>query len=139
MTVKVARKQTARVLPEQQLTYLYRKFNWNDISPAQTSQGEASGQGNYLGVLPANCCPQYCVVRINTSFDADIIIGTSAATSAVASTFDLVRGTTGTMQIDRYYGTHNTADTSLYIRFSSTSATPTIGQAEIWLPFLPAQ
>ena len=139
MSVKVARKQTARVLVEQQNTYLYRKFNWNDISPAQTSQGEASGPGNYVGVLPAGCCPQYCVVRINTSFDADIIIGTSAATSAVASTFDLVRGTTGTMQIDRYYGTHNTVDTPIYIRYSSTAATPTIGVAEIWLPFLPAQ
>ena len=141
MSVKIRRKQTARVLTEQQVGYLYRRVTANagsaDIGVV-TSQSSFA----YLGVLPQDACPTRLTVRVNTIFDQQFVIGSTLAagsSNAFATTSDLAGVTTAaaTYVIDRGYGIRNsTGDTSLYI-FCPTAATT--GQADVWLEYLPAK
>lgn len=92
-----------------------------------------------IGAYPQNSMPMETVVRINTTFDKDLIIGTSAAASAIATSVDIVRGTTDTYVVDRAYGTIGTTagDVPIYVQLSSTGAT--VGEADIWVRYMPAQ
>jgi hypothetical protein len=126
------RKRSARVYHTQQVGFLHRTFNWNDIDQTATQPGVA-----YVGVLPANCLPMETYVRINTTFDKDVIVGTSAAGSsgAVVSTNDVVSGTAGVYVADRYMGTYTTTDVPLYVQTATSGAT--VGQCDIWQAYLP--
>jgi hypothetical protein len=131
MAITVLRNQSARDIHWQQPTYLYRKFKFNDVDVTSTTPKV------YLGVLPANCLPGETEVRINTTFDKDFQIGTTVSAAAIASSFDFVRGTTGTYAVDRFAGSVTTTDLPVYIQFQSSAAT--IGEAEIWLNFKSAR
>ena len=133
MAVSVARKRAARIYHTQQVHYLHRTFNWNDIDQSATQPGVF-----YLGVLPANALPMECYVRVNTAFSGgDIMIGTSVAGSsgAVVSTQDVISGTSGVYVVDRYMGTYTTSDVPLYVQTATSGATA--GQADIWMAYLP--
>jgi hypothetical protein len=132
MAISPLRKQFARITADQNTHYLHKNFNWNDHPAATASPGLI-----YLGVLPANCLPLETYIRINSTFDKEIVIGTSSAGSsaAVCSTNDLVVDTTGLTVIDRYMGTFSTADVSLYVQTATTGATK--GNADIWQAYLP--
>lgn len=131
MAITVLRNKTARDIHYQQNSFLYSRFNFNDVDVTTTTPKV------YLGVLPANCMPKECIIRINTSFDKDFTIGTTVSASQVATSFDFVRGTTGTYEVDRAYGNLTTTDMPVFIQFQSTGAT--IGQADIWLQYVQAK
>ena len=135
MAISVVRTRSARIHHGVQGTHhLYARFNFNDISQDATQPAKF-----YLGVLPAHSMPKECHVRINSSFTgANLICGTSAAGSSavVISTADVTAQTTGTYVVDRYYGTYSTVDVPLYIQTKASGET--IGQADVWLSYLPA-
>ena len=135
MAITALRKQTARIQHgAQQTHYLYRRFNGFDIDTTATAPATF-----YLGVLPANCMPLECIVRVNTAFTSgEVIVGTSAAGSSavVVSTLDTACATTATYVVDRYMGTLSTVDVPLYIQTKSSGQTN--GQVDIWLSYLPA-
>jgi hypothetical protein len=134
MAISVSRTRSARRYHTQQTHYLDKRFNFSDHDQA------ASGAGKIcIGVLPAHSFPLECYVRINSSFTgANLIIGTSAAGSsaAVVSTADVAAGSTGSTIVDRYMGTYSTVDVPLYVQTKATGET--IGQADVWLAYLPA-
>jgi hypothetical protein len=135
MAISVTRTRSSRLYHSQQVHYLYRRFTFSDIDQSATQPAKF-----YLGVLPANAMPLETIVRINSSFTgANLIVGTSAAGSsaAVVSTADVTAGTTGSYVVDRYYGTYSTADVPLFIQNKTSGET--VGQADVWLSYLPAQ
>ena len=135
MAISVTRTRSARLYHTQQVHYLNRRFNFNDIDQAVVNPGKF-----HLGVLPANSFPLETYVRINSSFTgANVIVGTSSAGSsaAVVSTADVTAGTTGSYVVDRYYGTYSTVDVPLFIQNKTSGET--VGQADVWQAYLPAQ
>lgn len=134
MAITVARTRSARFYHTQQVHFLYRRFNFSDIDQSATQPGKF-----YLGVLPANAMPMDTYVRINSAFTgANLIVGTSVAGSSavVVSTGDVAAGTTGTYLVERYQGTYSTVDVPLYIQTKASGET--VGQADVWLAYLPA-
>ncbi len=137
MSVAMKLGQSARLQHgNQQVHYLYRRFNGFDIDTTATQPGKF-----YLGVLPANCLPLETYVRVTAAFTSgEVIVGTSAAgSSAVAvSTLDVNCATTvnGVYVIDRYYGTFSTSDVPLYIQTKSSGQSN--GQVDVWQAYLPA-
>lgn len=135
MAVKLKTGRSATLYHSPQVHYLYRRFNWNDSDPLASQQGKIP-----VGVLPDKCLPLETYVRVNTAFAGvtDVVIGTSVggSSAAVASTGDIVGGTTGLYVVDKYMGTAVSSDTALYVQMKTTGATA--GQADIWQTFLPA-
>lgn len=135
MSVSVIRTRSARVHHgNQQVHYLHRRFNYNDISQDATQPAKF-----HLGVLPAHSFPLETYVRINSTFTgANLIVGTSVAASsaAVVSTADVTAGSTGSYVVDRYFGTYSTSDVPLYIQTRASGET--VGQADVWQAYLPA-
>lgn len=132
MAISVKRTQSARVLEMQQVTYLYTEIKGpNRLLDA--------AEQVYVGVLPANCCPMDIVVRVNTTMDKAIIMGTSVAGSSNAfmQSLDTTMGTTGTYVVNRSYGYYSTVDVPVYIQTATTGATT--GDVQVWWPFLPAK
>lgn len=135
MAVKIKSGQGPRSAHEyhsQQVHYLYRRFNGLDIDQTQTRPGIYA-----LGTLPAGSYPLECIVRINTAFTSgEVIVGTSVAGSSalVVSSADVISGTTGSYETERYRGTYSTVDVPLYIQTKSSGATN--GQADVWLSYL---
>ena len=132
MSITVLRKKSATSYHTQQVQYTYARFNWNDADPLVVANGKFC-----IGTLPADCLPLETYVRINTTFDKDLILGTSTAGSsaAVATTYDVAFGTTGTYVVDTFMGVRTTVDLPLYAQLNTSGAT--IGQADIWQAFLP--
>lgn len=95
-----------------------------------------SGALVYVGVLPANALHMQTVVRINTTFDGLLTVGTSSDADAFVTTSDVAAGTAGTYIIDRNdLGERTTTDVKLYVQLTTGS---TVGDADIWVEFLPA-
>lgn len=135
MAISVTRTRSARLYHTQQVHYLYRRFNFNSIDQSATQPAKF-----YLGVLPADAMPLETIVRINSSFTgANLIVGTSVnnSSAAVVSTGDVTAGTTGAYVVDRYYGTYSTSDVPLYIQTKASGET--VGQADVWQAYIPAQ
>lgn len=134
MAITVARTRSARFYHTQQVHFLYRRFNFNDIDQSATQPGKF-----YLGVLPANALPLETYVRVNSSFTgANLIVGTSVngSSAAVVSTGDVTAGTTGAYVVDRYLGTYSTVDVPLFIQTKASGET--VGQADFWQAYIPA-
>ena len=134
MAITVTRTRSARFYHTQQVHFLYRRFNFNDVDQSTTQPAKF-----YLGVLPAHCMPLETYVRVNTAFTgANLISGTSVAGSSatVVSTNDVTAGTSGTYVVDRYMGTYSTVDVPVYIQTKASGET--VGQADIWQAYIPA-
>lgn len=135
MAVAMKTGRSATLYHSPQVHYLHRRFNYNDRDPLASQQGKI-----YVGVYPDKCLPLKAYVRVNTAFAGvtDVVVGTSVAGSsaAVVSTADILGGTTGLYEVDRYMGTTVSSDTAIYVQMKTTGATA--GQADIWLTFLPA-
>lgn len=123
----VRRTESARDTGYQLEHHLYKR-----VTHATPQIQTTAGKIVYLGVLPADCLPKECIVRINTSFDGLFVIGTSSNTAAVVSTADVAAGEADTYVVDRYYGTRSTVDVPLYVQLSTGS---TVGEADIWLSY----
>jgi len=134
MAISVTRTRSARFYHTQQVHFLYRRFNFNDVDQSATQPAKF-----YLGVLPAHCMPLETYVRVNAAFTgANLISGTSVAGSSatVVSTNDVTAATTGTYVVDRYMGTYSTVDVPVYIQTKASGET--VGQADIWQAYIPA-
>lgn len=132
MAVKMKTSRSATLLHDQNIHYIYRRFNYNDYDPSASQTGKA-----YVGVLPDKCLPLETYVRVNSSCSAaDVIVGTSASSAALVTTADVAAATTGLYVVDRYYGTSVSSDTAIYVQMKTTGAT--MGQVDVWQAFLPA-
>lgn len=133
MAITVKRTQSARDTHPQHEPYLYKRVGFD--TPALTSSGKV-----YVGVMPAQSYPYEIVVRVNTSFDQPLVAGTLATTNAYLNRLDVQWGTTGTYHIDRpaglAYSSSADADLPVYVMASTV---PTVGQADIWIKFLPVK
>src|ERR1051326_9045115 len=94
MGITVKRTQSGRETHPQHVPFLYKRVDFN--TPALTSSGKV-----YVGVMPAQAYPYEVVVRVNTSFDQPLVVGTLATTNAYVQRLDVTYGTTGTYHIDR--------------------------------------
>lgn len=132
MAITVRRTVPARDTGYQLTHTLYKKVSFN--TPGIQDAGSTANV--IVGTYPADCCPLEGVIRINTTFDGNIIIGTSSNTSVFANTDDIVAGTADTYVTDKPYGTRSTVDRVVYVQLTSGT---TVGEAEIWLPYLTAR
>lgn len=131
MAVRVRRSRSAREYHTQQTHYLYRKVAYD------TPQIQAATSGIvYLGVLPANCLKMETIVRINTTFDGLLVVGSSADNDRYVTTADVPADVADTYVVSRDYGTRSTVDLPVYVALTTGS---TVGEAEIWLTYLPAK
>lgn len=130
MTVSVLRKESARDDGTQHQAHLYKNVTWATPN-IQTTAGSLV----YIGVLPANALKQEVIVRINTTFDADMIIGTSSDTSYYATTSDITAGTANTYVSNRNYGVRSTLDVPVFVQLTTGS---TVGAADVWVTYLTA-
>lgn len=132
MAVKVLRTRSARHKQnDQSQHYLYRKVAYDTPGIQAATSGRV-----YVGVLPANCLKQETIVRVNTTFDGFLTIGTSADPDRYATTADLPQtGAADTYIINRDYGTVSTVDLPVYAVLTTGT---TVGEADIWLTYLPA-
>lgn len=128
MAITVLRTESARDNSVQGSQYLYK-----GVTHATPNIQTTAGKIVYVGVLPAYCMKQETIVRINTSFDGSLIIGTSSNTSAFGSTEDIVAGTADTYVFDRGYGVRSTSDVPVYVQLTTGT---TIGGADIWIEYL---
>jgi hypothetical protein len=111
--------------------YLYR-----GVTHATPDIQTTAGKIVCIGVLPAYSLKQDTIVRVNTSFDGSMIIGTSTSsgTAAFGNTADLPVGDPGdTYVVDRGYGYRSTIDTPIYVQLTTGT---TIGGADIWISYL---
>ena len=99
MTVSVTRTKSARDYHTQKEGYLYKRVDWN-------SSQITSATKFYVGVLPADCYPYETIVRVNSTFDNPVIVGSSASSSTASfvAIGDVTWGTTGTYHVDRCAG-----------------------------------
>lgn len=132
MAISIKRTQSARVLDNQQITYLYARIK------APNRLLDAAEQV-YVGVLPAECSPQDITVRVVSTFDKAIIMGTSVAGSSnlFVQAGDVTATTTGTYVSNRGVGYYSSVDLPVYVQTNTTGATT--GDIQIWWPFLPAK
>lgn len=141
MAVKLKTGVSARQAIGHQAPYYlnkYYKFNMTDQVTAQTTGTTSPTVAGLMGVLPAYAVPLQLYVHVFTAFSGgNLKIGTTADLSTLASTSDVVSGTTGLYVVDRYMGTISTADQTFYCVTDTTGATA--GEANIWLHYLPNQ
>lgn len=131
MTVSVKRTESARELHFQVQHTLYK-----NVTHATPEIQTTAGSLVYVGVLPANCLKQDTIVRINTTFNGLLHIGTSSDTDYYATTADITAGVADTYVTDRNFGVRSTAETPVYVQLSTGS---TVGDADVWLTYLPAK
>lgn len=130
--VKLSNTGSARIYHTQQVHYLHRTFRFNDNDPATLSPGY-----NLVGVLPAHALPLETYVRVNTTFDKDIVAGTSVAASSATmlTTIDVASGSSGLTVVDRLMGTYSSVDVAYYVQCKTSGAT--CGNLDIWQAYLP--
>lgn len=132
MTVSVKRTESARDYHTQQAHYLYK-----NVTYATPNIQTTAGALVYVGVLPANCLVGDTEVRINTTFDGLLIVGTSADADAFATTADITAGTAGTYVTDRSNGiARSTLDVPVFVQLTTGS---TVGDADVYVNFKPAK
>lgn len=131
MSAYTARGKSARSYHVQGQHHLYQ-----NVTYATPNIQTTAGAIVYVGVLPKNCLKQETIVRINTTFDGLLMVGTSSDASYYASTADVVAGTADTYVVDRNYGVRSTVDLPVYVQLSTGS---TVGDADIWITYLEAQ
>jgi hypothetical protein len=137
MTVSVLRTRSARDYHTQQQHYLYEKVTWNTASLQNFTTAGVAVPSVFLGVLPANSLKQEVVVRINTTFDGLLTVGTSSDIDAYFTTSDVVQTAAANTYVTNHaYGVRTTVDVPVYVSLSSGS---TVGEAEVWLTYLPAK
>lgn len=132
MAISVRRTQSARDDSYQNPQYLYA-----GVTHASPNIQTTAGKIVYVGVLPAYSLKQDTIVRVNTSFDGTMIIGTSSSngTAAFGNSADLPVGDPApeTYVVDRGYGYRSTIDTPIYVQLTTGT---TIGGADIWISYL---
>ena len=127
MAISVRRTQgQARDDSMQNPQYLY-------VGITHASPYLQSTPGVLVGVLPPYALKQDTIVRINTTFDGEMTIGTSGSQSLYGSTADIVAGSADVYVVDTGYGTRSTGEQPVYVRLTSGT---TIGGADIWIEYL---
>lgn len=130
-TRSVLRTESAKDTQTFKQHHLYK-----NVTFATPNIQTTAGKIVYVGVLPANSLKQETIVRINTTFDGSLIIGTSSNTSAFASTEDISQaGAADTHVINRGYGARSTVDVPVYVQLTTGT---TVGDADIWVTYLTA-
>jgi len=110
---------------------MYRRVTWKSVGAQDSTGGKF-----YVGGIPAFAMPEEVIVRIRTTFDGDITIGTSADVDAYATSTDIDSQTTGTYVVDRPYGGYTTIDLPIYATLTTGS---TVGSADVWVTFRQAE
>lgn len=131
MAVSVIRTRSARDYHTQQEHYLHQKIVFNTPGLGSTHC--------YVGVLPANALPLETIIRVNVAFDPanNLVVGTTAASSAYVATGDLAEASTGVTVVDRCISAaYSTVDLPIHVRMSTAS---TVGECDIWVRYLPAK
>jgi hypothetical protein len=137
MTVSVLRTRSAREYHTQQGHYLYEKVTWDTAQLQNFTTAGVAVPSVFLGVLPANSLKQEVVVRINTTFDGLLTVGTSSDIDKYFTTSDVVQTAAANTYVTNHaYGVKTTVDVPVYVSLSSGS---TVGEAEVWLTYLPAK
>jgi hypothetical protein len=131
MAITVRRTQSAKDI-HLQPGHLYKRVDFGTVA---LTSGKM-----YVGVMPPNAYPYETVVRINTTFDQPLVVGTAASTNAYVARDDIEYGTTGTYHVDRCasvaWTSGDATDTSIYVLATTV---PTVGQADIWVRYLAAK
>jgi hypothetical protein len=131
MAITVFRTKSARDYHVQSPYTLYARVDFNTVALT-------SGK-TYVGVLPGYAYPFETVVRINTTFDQPLVVGTSGTTNAYVQTGDIEYGTTGTYHVDRCASVaYSSAGADIPVYVLATTV-PTVGQADIWVHYLVAK
>lgn len=131
MTVSVLRKESAYKYHTQTRQHIHKHVTW-ETPNIQTTAGAIV----YVGGIPANALKMDTIVRINTTFDGLLIVGTSSDTDAFATTADVAAGTAGTYITDtNAAGERTTVDLPVYVQLTTGS---TVGDADVWVEFIPA-
>lgn len=129
MAITVKRTESARDDNSQGAQYLYR-----GVTHASPNIQTTAGKIVYVGVLPAYALKQQTIVRLNTTFDGQMIIGTSNNTSAFLTSEDMPQtAAADTYVVDRGYGTRSTVDVPVYVQLTTGT---TVGGADIWISYL---
>lgn len=129
MAITVLRTQSARDDSYENVQYLYK-----GVTHATPNIQTTAGKIVYVGVLPAYSCKQQTIVRLNTTFDGQLIIGTSSNTSAFFTTEDLPQTyPADTYVSDRGYGARSTVDVPVYAQLTTGT---TVGGADIWISYI---
>jgi hypothetical protein len=133
MPISVLRTVSARDNWVQDEQCLYKRVTF-DTPLIQN----ATGKVVYVGVLPQNSLKRDTIVRVNTSFNGTLVIGTSSNIRAFATSDDISSASPpDTYVADTGYGTLTTAaDVPVYVTL--TTAT-TVGEADIWITYLKAR
>lgn len=131
MTVSVLRKESAYDYHTQTRQHIHKHVTWATPN-IQTTAGAIV----YVGGIPANGLHMQTIVRVNTTFDGSLMIGTSSDADAFGTTSDITAGTAGTYIVDtNAAGERTTVDLPVYVQLTTGS---TVGDADIWVEFLPA-
>ena len=131
MSVSVLRKESAYDYYSQTRQHLHKRVTY--ATPRIQS---TAGAFVYVGVLPANALKLDTTVRVNTTFDGLLIVGTSGDADGFATTADITAGTAGTYVTDRNdIADRTTVDLPVYAQLTTGS---TVGDADVWVEFLPA-
>lgn len=131
-TRSVIRTESARDTQTQKQHYLYKRVTF-----ATPNVQSTPGKIVYVGVLPAESLKQETIVRINTTFDGTMIIGTSLNTAAFGSSADILSGgPADTYVVNTGYGARSTLDVPVYVQLTTGT---TVGEADIWLTYLLAR
>ena len=126
----VKRTESAHDYHTQTEQHIRAHVTWASPSIQETTPGYC------IGALPANALKKDTYVRVNTSFDGLITVGTSTAQAAFGTTEDFTMGTAGTYITDRNdLAERSSVDRKVYVFLSSGS---TVGDADVWVSFLPA-
>lgn len=132
MSVSVLRTESARDYHTQQRHYLYK-----NVTYATPNIQTTAGALVYVGVLPANALKMDTIVRVNTTFDGLLIVGSSGDTNAFATTADVTAGAAGVYITDRNdLADRTTVDVPVFVQLTTGS---TVGDADVWLEYLPAK
>ena len=131
MSTKVTRTKSATQYHNLGQHHVYKRVTFQDVN-AQGTTGK-----NYIGGIPAYAMPEEVIVRIRTTFDVDLVVGTSSDADAYATSNDIIAGTTGTYVTDRPYGSYSTVDVALFASMATTGST--VGSADVWVTFRQAE
>jgi hypothetical protein len=110
---------------------MYKRVTW-DTPAIQTTAGAKV----YVGGIPAFAMPEEVIVRIRTTSDGDLVIGTSSDADAYATSSDVDMQTTGTYVTNRPYGGYTTVDLPIYAQLTTGT---TVGSADVWVTFRQAE
>lgn len=98
------------------------------------SVGLQTTPGVLVGVLPPYALKMQTIVRINTSFDGEMTIGTSGSQTLYGNTSDIRPGDTpDTWVVDTGFGTRSSGEQPVYVKLTSGT---TIGGADVWITYL---